>query len=268
MMKLLLVGIVIYGAVVAAMCLFQRQLMYYPDKRMKPPTHYGLADMTAVPVTTADNVTLTAWTHPAKPGMPTIVYFHGNAGHLGYRAFKFRPFIAAGFGLVAVSYRGYGTSAGEPSENGLYEDARAAIKLALSMPGVSEKRLVLYGESLGSGVAVQMATEFGVGGLALEAPYTSVVDRAAEIYPFVPVRYLIRDRFESLKKIRDVKAPLLVFHGERDKIIPIRHGKLLLAYAGEPKRGVFFPTVGHTDFDMREVTDTLLSWARQQRLVQ
>ena len=235
----------------------QRNLMYFPHKEIGAPAAYGLTDVKNVALKSRDGLPLQAWTLAARPGAPTLVYFHGNAGNLSHRVEKFEALMHAGFGFVAVSYRGYGQSAGMPDEEGIYNDARAAMDYVRDVLKIKPVNTVLYGESLGSGVAVQMATEFPVAAVALEAPYLSVAQRAQEMYPVLPARLILKDGFYSIDKVAQVKAPLIVFHGEEDRVIPARHGRALLAAANEPKEGVFYPGVGHTDFNMKDVAQKL-----------
>jgi fermentation-respiration switch protein FrsA (DUF1100 family) len=240
--------------------MIQQRLMYFPDRRMDAPEAYGLSGFEAVTLTAADGVRVTAWRHPAREGMPLVIYYHGNGGHLGYRKAIYDALAQAGFGVLALSYRGYGTSEGAPSEQGIYADARATLDYAMQTMGVPLERIILFGESLGTGVAVQMASERRVGGVALQSPYTSITKRAGEIYFFVPVSLLLRDRYDSLAKIRDVHSPLLILHGERDMIVPARMGRELLAAANEPKRGVFYPQIGHYDFDVQETVREVMKF--------
>jgi fermentation-respiration switch protein FrsA (DUF1100 family) len=241
----------IYLVILLLLYVFQRSVMYFPDTALAPPETYGLS-ADSVSLTTADNLTLTAWYIPAKDNNPTIVYFHGKGGHLGYRAEKFHAFANAGFGVFATSYRGYGTSEGSPSEQGLYADARAAISHMLTT--LTPENIILYGESLGTGVAAQMAMEHpNLRALVLEAPYTSVATRSQEIYPVFPAFWLVKDRYETLKKLPNIHLPILIFHGEKDRVIPIHHGRTLLKKANDPKHNVFYPDVDHTAFPFDDV---------------
>ena len=242
---------------------FQRHLIYHPDKNIGPPAQYGLEGFTEQFITTADGVSIQLWYRPAAPGFPTVVYFHGNAAHMGNRAGIYTALAKKGFGVLGVSYRGYGKSGGSPSEQGIYEDARTAIKFLTDAQHIPLKRIILFGESLGTGVAVQMATEYNVGALMLEAPYTSVAARAAEIYFYVPVNLMIQDKFDSINKIARVKAPLLLFHGELDQTIPIAMGRALLGAATSAKQGFFFPNGSHNDFDSHVISAHVLDFAKQ-----
>src|ERR1700737_4464858 len=196
---------------------------------------------------TADGEKVIIWHVPAKPGHAVVIYFAGSGDFLAGLVSRFRAITSDGTGLVALSYRGYAGSSGKPSEQGLLRDAAAAY--AFTSARYSADRIVVWGFSLGTGVAVALAAEQPVGKLILEAPYTSIVDVAASAFPFMPVRWLMRDRFHSDQRIARVTAPLLVMHGASDPTIPIALGERLFALAREPKHFVRFPGGGHNDLD-------------------
>ena len=253
-----------YLLVLGLMFGFQRQLLYLPSREIPDLAASVLADQ-AEPVRfeTADGLKILSWFRPPPtPDAPVIALFHGNGGHIGHRAAKVQPYVDAGYGVLLVGYRGYGANPGRPSERGLYTDARAALDF-LARQGVTADRLVLYGESLGSAVAVQMATEYEAAALILEAPMTSVAEVAQMHYPFVPARWLVLDRFDSRAKIDAVKAPLLLLHGERDRVVPVRFGRALIEAANEPKTARFFPEAGHNDLQAFGAPLTVLDFLRQ-----
>ncbi len=239
-----------YAVLVGAMYLGQRRLLYFPDPTAPDPASWGVPEMAAVRVDTADGLDLLAWYRAAADGRPTLVFFHGNAGHIGYRGGKMRPYLDAGFGVLLLAWRGYSGNSGSPAEDGLYHDGRAALSF-LAQAGVPPSRVVLYGESLGSAIAVQLATEMAPGqpvaALVLESPFTSTADVAAHHYWYMPVRYLVRDRFETERKIGSIGAPLFIVHGEEDRIVPVDHGRALFEAASEPKEARFIPAAGHND---------------------
>ncbi len=236
-----------YAAVSGVLFLTQRRLMYLPDRAPPDVALAGVPELSPVAINTTDGLTLLAWYRPATAqDLPTLVYFHGNAGHIGHRGAKARPFLDAGYGVLLLAWRGYGGNAGSPSEEGLYHDGRAALDF-LVQSGVPLSEIVLYGESLGTGVAVQMATERRVGAVVLEAPFTSAVDVAAHHYWYLPARYLVLDRFDSMAKIGRVGAPLFIVHGERDRIVPVAFGRALFEAAADPNEASFFPAAGHND---------------------
>ena len=233
-----------YGGIVGGLYLLQRKLLYHPNKTRPRLADLALLGVREVVLTTEDGLSLFSWYLPPRAGRPVIAYFHGNGGHIGYRAERLRRFASEGYGVLLAEYRGYAGNPGAPSEAGLYADAAAALDF-LAGERVTPSRLVLWGELLGSGVAVYLAAERAVAGVILEAPFTSVAAAAQHHYPILPAARLVRDRFDSLSRISRIGAPLLVLHGERDMIVPVRHGRTLLDAAVHPKEGWFAPGAGH-----------------------
>lgn len=244
LMKSLLIGAVgFYLGLLALLYVGQRALMYFPEAMRTAPAAAGLAQAEEVMLDTADGERVIAWHIPPRDGQPVILYFHGNGGAMRYRVDRFRELTADGSGLVALSYRGYGGSSGHPSEAGLISDAAAAY--AFTTARYLARRIILWGESLGTGVAVATAAEHQVGRLVLEAPFSSAVDIAARAYPFVPVQWMMKDQFRSDLRIGKVTAPVVVLHGEQDTVIPIASGERLYALIKSPKRFVRFRDGGH-----------------------
>jgi fermentation-respiration switch protein FrsA (DUF1100 family) len=244
---LVIAAVLGYGGLLALMYVFQRALMYFPDATHTLPASAGLPQADEVLLTSDDGEKLIAWYVAPRATKPVVLYFQGNAGASNLRAERFSWLTADGTGLLALSYRGYGGSTGKPSEDGLMRDARAAYDFAAAR--YPAKRIVLWGESLGTAVAIALAAERAVAGVILDAPFTSAADIGAAAYPFAPVRWLIKDTFRSDQRIARVSAPLLLLHGERDSIIPIAFGERLFALAREPKRMVRFPQGNHADLD-------------------
>ena len=245
--KIIGAAIVGYALLLGGCYALQRSLMYFPASEMPSPAAAGVPEMAAVTLRTDDGLALISWYGTAREaGAPTVVYFHGNAGNIAGRAYKVRPLLDAGLGVLLVGYRGYGGNPGTPGEAGLFADSRAALDY-LAGKGVPSANVVAFGESLGSGVAVRLASERAIGAVILEAPFTSAAEVGQRAYPFLPVGRLIRDRFDSLPLIHAIGAPLLIVHGERDRIVPADHGRRLLAAASEPKEGAFLPEAGHND---------------------
>src|SRR5215468_6270592 len=224
----------------------QRSLMYFPERLHTPPAMAGLPEAQEVALDTKDGERVIVWHLPPRGEKAVLLYFHGNGGALRTRVDRFRALIADGNGLVALSYRGYGGSTGSPTEAGLITDAEAAYAFAAAR--YPAERLVLWGESLGSGVAVAL----GAGPrIVLEGSFTSAADvGAAHAYRFLPVRLLMKDQFRSDLRIAGVAAPLLFLHGGRDRVVPIVLGERLYALANEPKQFVRFSDAGHEDVDM------------------
>ena len=241
MVNFVVAAVGIYAAFVGTLFVLQRSMLYFPDSSVPSPAASLVPEMEVVATPTADGLRLRSWYRPAEGGQPTVVIFHGNAGNIGNRGFKARYFMKAGFGVMLASYRGYGGNEGKPTEDGLYADGRAAMDFLLKKQNIAPESVVLYGESLGSGVAVHMAMEAAlerpVGALVLEAPFTSVADVAAKHYPYLPARWLVKDRFDSASKIMAIRTPLLVVHGEADGIVPAKFGHRLFDAAVEPKEG-------------------------------
>ena len=246
-----------YLALGALMFFAQRALMYFPDRQRSPPAAAGLPQAEEVVLETADGEKVIAWHVPPRSDKPVVLYFHGNGGALNLRVDRFQKITARGVGLLALSYRGYGGSTGRPTETGLIEDARAAYAYAMERyPG----RIAVWGESLGSGVAVAIASEKPVTHVILDSPYSAAVDVAADLYWFLPVRLLMRDQFRSDLRMRTVTAPVLILHGEADTIIPIAYGERLLAMVPGKKQMVRFPGGEHVDLDRHGATDEALKF--------
>jgi len=253
-----------YGVIVATMYLAQRRLMYPAPPHTADPPEAGVPEMVEVWVRTADGLDLRGWHRAAPSGGPTLVYLHGNAGSLAVCAEKLRPYLDAGLGVLMLAWRGYSGNPGRPYEAGLYADGRAALDL-LAGAGVVAGDVVLYGESLGTGIAVHLARERAQAGtpvraLVLEASYASMAEAAQANYPWLPARWLVRDRYDSLAKIAAVGTPTLILHGERDAVVPVGHARLLHAAAPDPRRLLTFANHGHADFDPQSLAAEVLSF--------
>jgi fermentation-respiration switch protein FrsA (DUF1100 family) len=218
-----------------------------PPVGRSAPAAAGFPEAEERVLTTADGEKVIVWHVPARPGRPVILFFPGNGDFLAGRVSRFKGITSDGTGLVALSYRGYAGSTGSPSEEGLLRDGAAAY--AFTAARYDPSRIVAWGFSLGTGVAVAIASEHPVGKLILEAPYTSTIDVAASLFPIVPVSLLMRDRFHSDRRIAGVTVPLLVMHGDADPAINIAFGERLFAMAREPKQFVRFPGGGHDNLD-------------------
>ncbi len=233
-----------WGAAVALLWWFQERALF-------PAGGGALGDpppgsrFSAHVVDTADGLRLRFWAAEPRPGMPVILYLHGNGGHAGHREQALRPFVAEGYGVLLAEYRGYGGNPGLPSERGLVDDARAqADWVSLRWFGAP---LVIWGESIGTGVAVVLASDSDrkVAGVLLDSPFTSVRQLATDLFRWAPVGLLLRHPFDSLARLPSVRAPVFVLHGERDGIVPVEHGRAVLAAAPCPAGGAFLPGVGH-----------------------
>ncbi len=249
----------LYALVAVAAFLFQRRLTYFPDPQRTAPASFNLPGVEERIIATPDGERLVSWFAPAAPGRPTVLYFHGNAGNLANRSERVRRFLTRGWGVMFLSYRGYSGSTGAPSEGANVADAKLAYD-TLRKAGVAPEDIIVYGESLGSGIAVQVAAEKDVGGLVLDAPYTSIVDVAAVSYPYLPVRPFVLDRYETMRFLPQVTAPLLVMHGEDDRVVPVEMGKAVYAAANAPKEIATFPRAGHSDHHLHGSYEELFRW--------
>lgn len=229
-----------YFGLMAILFIFQRDLLYRPFGDYAPPTLPGVEELT---LTDQDGTRIKAWFHPAPEGAKTIVFFHGNGGNLTNYARIHQKFIDAGFGFLAITYRGYPGSEGRATEMGIYQDARAAMEYLHDVP--PEKRVIM-GLSLGTGVAVQMATEYPASLLVLASPFTSVSDVAGGIYWYLPVHLLVRDPFDSFDKINRIKMPVYIFHSTDDPVVPYVLGKKLYDEAKGQKRLFTLEGEGHS----------------------
>ncbi|MCS7048747.1 MAG: alpha/beta hydrolase [Verrucomicrobiae bacterium] len=220
-----------YLAICLVVSLREPHMIYLPSRDLVgSPRDIGLHydDLT---LTTADGVRVHAW-HIPGPSAPTVLFLHGNAGNISYRLEKIALLHQLGVGVLILDYRGYGRSEGRPNEKGTYLDAQAAYDYlaAHNLP------VVLYGESLGCGVAVELATRVTVAGVILEAPFTSIADVGQRLFPYLPVRWLVRNRYENLRKIPQITAPVLILHSRDDEIFSFAHAEQLHAAARAPKK--------------------------------
>jgi hypothetical protein len=189
---------------------------------------------------------LLAWYARARPGMATILYFHGNAGTLAGRAERVLPYLRHGYGVLLAGYSGYGGNPGAPTETGLYADGRAHLDW-LAAQGIASGQVVFYGESLGAAVAVQLATERRVRALVLEAPFASILHSARARFPMFAFDWLIKDKFANLDKIENIQAPLFIVHGGEDRVTAAQFGRMLFDKAKEPKAALWLEGAGHND---------------------
>jgi len=233
----------------------QRTMLFpIPTTERIAPAAAGFPQAEEHVLTSSDGEKVIVWHVPPKPGHAVVLFFHGNGDFLAGLVGRFKAITADGSGLVALSFRGYAGSTGAPSEDGLLRDGAAAYSFAAAR--YDAQRIVAWGFSLGTGVAVAVASEHPIKKLILEAPYSSIADVAAAQFRFVPVRLLIRDPLHSDERIARVTVPLLVVHGAQDQTIPIAFGEKLFALAHEPKQFIRIPEGGHDNlgnFGMIEI---------------
>ena len=231
---ILLISLSIYFLVLISTYFFQRSLLYHP----KENNYYGdqlLVSIDKVKVKTKDNIELISWFHKKNlKDYKTILFLHGNAGSLENRIHKINHFKDIDVNFLIIAWRGFSGNKGKPTEKGLYEDANSAIKW-LNSRGIKNENIIIYVESLGTGVATEIGQKNFFAGLILESPFTSMIDAGKNNYPFLPVSFLLKDKYESNKKIKNIKSPILIMHGKADKIVPFYMGKKLYELANEPK---------------------------------
>jgi len=260
-----LIGMTVAGYLVltGAVFLAQRTLLYPGAKDPPDLNHFNGLGLKEVATQTSDGLRLAHWYRPpANSRAPVVVVFQGNAGHMGDRVSKLTALLRTDFGMLFVGYRGFSGNPGKPTENDLSADARGVLDW-LADQGVGPGRTVLYGESLGSGVAVKMAAERPVAAVILESPYTSIAEVAQEHYWFLPARWMLLDKWDSIARIGAIGAPLLILHGGRDRTVPLRFGRALFAAAAEPKQFIEIDQAGHVDlFDFPQVPPRVIEFIR------
>jgi len=259
-MKGCLIAVLLYGLIVLAVYFFQRKLIYFPSKT-RPSLGVLSSVYSQVYTKTADEIQLLHWY--ARQGRPVIVVFQGNAGSIEDRGYKFRFLADQGYSVLLVGYRGYGSSSGRPTEQNLIADSALVVDWLLQKEQLSTKDIVFFGESLGSGVAISLAVRYKVKGLIFEGAPSSVMEVAQGAYPFLPVRWLMKDTWNSGFRIKNIKdTPKLFIHAKQDSIVPFHLGRKLFNEALEPKKPLWLNRTGHVDnLDLvyKEVLDFLNS---------
>jgi len=232
----------------------QRSLLYHPSEN----NYFGdklMVSIDKVKIKTEDNIELLAWYHHKDiDNYKTILFLHGNAGSLENRIHKINHFKEMEINFLIISWRGFSGNDGKPTEEGLYKDARSAVKWLINK-GVKKENIIIYGESLGTGVATEISQNENFAGIVLESPFTSMVAAGKSKYPIFPIGLLLKDKYESDKKIKNIKSPVLVMHGEVDTIVPFWMGKKIYELANDPKY-YYFPEY---DDHMMEYNDKLIN---------
>ncbi len=251
---ILLTFFVIYFFIVGFTYFFQRSLLYHP----KENNYFGdqlLVPVNKVKIKTEDNIDLLSWHHiKSSKNYKTILFLHGNAGSLENRIHKINHFKNMNVNFLIIAWRGFSGNDGQPTEKGLYEDARSAVRW-LKSKGINENNIIIYGESLGTGVAIEIAQNKNFAGIILESPFTSMIDAGKDKYPYLPVKLLLKDKYESDKKIKNINSPILIMHGKIDNIVPFHMGEKIYEMANEPK----FYYFSEYDDHMMEYNESLLN---------
>ena len=253
--------VLFYILLIIIVFFFQRNLLYHPtvDNYLKDNLVTEPTAIEKVKITTEDKIDLIGWFYNKDiEKFKTILFFHGNAGSLQNRTYKLNHFKDLNVNFLIVAWRGFNGNKGKPNEMGLYEDGKSAVRW-LNMKGIQDKNIILYGESLGTAIAIEIAQNNKYAGIILESPFTSMVHMGKKYYPFFPVSFLLKDRYESYKKINKISVPVLVMHGKVDKIVPYAMGKKIYELAEQPK---FFYSQEYGDH-MVEYDEKLLLALRQ-----
>jgi len=237
-LQIILIIFLVYFFILIFLYFYQRNLLYHPNENNYSGDQISV-DIKKVKILTSDKIELIGWYHEKNiKNLKTLLFFHGNAGSLENRIHKLNHFKEMDINFLIIAWRGFSGNKGKPSEKGLYEDGQSAINW-LKNNGLDEKNLILYGESLGTGVATHLAQNKNFAGIILETPFTSMIDAAKTFYPYIPVKLLLKDKFENQKKIKNINLPILIMHGEVDQIVPFSMGKKIYEIANEPKYSHF-----------------------------
>jgi uncharacterized protein len=234
-LHLILILTIGYLSIVLFFAILQNRLIYYPVRLLPSPDSIGIRWVKEIFFQTKDGVKLCGWFLVPPEGAPCLLHFNGNAGNIAGRGHLLEMARSNGWGLLLFDYRGYGKSEGTPRESGLYLDAQSAWDWLNLQKGITSQKLILWGESLGCSMALDLASKQPSAGLVLEAPFTSLMELSKELYPWLPVSLFLRSRFNNQEKIKQVQAPILIIHGRQDEIVPFQHGKILFESAPGPK---------------------------------
>ncbi len=247
MVKYIISAIAIYFFFGFLLFFFQRKILFNVSGVPSKPSVYGLSNIDELKILTSDGFSLLAWYSKPKDDNPTLLYFHGNSFDIGERSYRIDRYIQKGWGVLLLAWRGYSGNKGYPSELNLYKDGESALNWLKSSTSTKNENIVLYGESLGTGVAVELATRYSFKSVVLEAPFTSIADIARQRYKIYPVKYLILDKFDNISKISKVLSPVLIISGKKDEVIPHFHSKKLFSKANYPKLSVFIDEAMHNN---------------------
>ena len=249
----------VYFIITVFLFFYQRKLLYHPSVNSR--SIYTL-DHQIEEIKIPSEKELIAWYYKKNENYKTLVFFHGNAGDLSNRIYKLNELSKLNLNYLIFAYRGFNDSEGKPSEEGLYKDAENVIKW-LKSKNILENKIILYGESLGTAVAIHTAQSKNFSGIILEAPFTSMVDLGQKYYPFFPVKFLLKDKYESKKKLNLINSPVLVMHGEKDKIVPFYMGKQIFEILPSPKFSYFNEQDDHMMEYNQDLIDSIKNFIDQ-----
>ncbi len=232
--KFIISIVLIYLLLLIFLYFYQGKLLYHPNVNSYTEVNDLIPKIEKVTIATSDNHHLLGWFHKKDFSKKTILFLHGNAGSLGNRIYKLNHFENFDLNFLILAWRGFSGNSGKPNEKGLYDDAKSAVNW-LKSNGINEEKIILYGESLGTAVAIEIAQNKKFAGIVLESPFTSMLEMGKKYYSFFPVSLLLKDRYESINKIKNINIPILVMHGKKDRIVPFEMGNKIYDSANSPK---------------------------------
>ena len=239
---------------------FQRRIIFNTSGKPNSPEYYNLQDTKEISIETKDKISLLGWLYQGNENKPVLVYFHGNSFDIGERAYRIKRYNDAGFSTLIVAWRGFSGNEGNPTEKNLYLDGKATIDWVLNNTKFSIKDIINYGESLGSGVAVELNLKYNFLCTVLEAPFTSIADVANKRYKIYPTKYLVKDKFDNLSKIDQIKSPSLIISGLKDEVVPHLHSILLYNKANNPKKSLFIDEAMHNNLYDFGIEKTVINY--------
>ena len=258
--NIIISAFIIYFLLGLILFFLQRRILFNKSGIPKKPSDYDLSGIETVEIVTPDGIKLLAWYSKPTLNNPILIYFHGNSFDIGERAYRIKRYIDKGWGVCLVAWRGYSGNSGYPSEKNLYIDGKATIDWVQNKSKYNLDNIIIYGESLGTAVAVEMATKYKFKSIILEAPFTSIVDIAKKRYFIYPVKFLILDHFNNLSKIDKIKTPLLIISGKRDEIVPHTHSLQLFSKANNPKENLFIDEAMHNNLYDFHIEKTVINF--------
>ena len=247
MIKYIFSAIFVYFFIGLVLFLFQRKILFNTSGKPKKPEYYDLYNIDTIRIPTTDKINLLAWYSKPVNHNPLLIYFHGNSYDIGERAYRIKRYIKYGWGVLLLAWRGYSGNLGTPSEKNLYIDAESTLNWINDNTNIDKKNIIIYGESLGAAVAVNIGTKYKFKSIILEAPFTSVADIASKRYKIFPVKHLIMDKFDNYSKIDKIISPVLFISGKKDEITPHSHSLKLYSKANQPKDSVFIDEAMHNN---------------------
>ena len=258
--KYIISGIFLYLFVGFLLYLFQRKIVFNTSGIPKKPREYGLNNVEEVKIPTFDGLDLLAWCAKPVTNNPVLVYFHGNSFDIGERAYRIKKYNDSGFSTLIVSWRGFSGNDGTPSERNLYLDGKATIEWVLNNTHHKCEDIVNYGESLGTGVAVELNLKYEFCLTVLEAPFTSIIDVAKKRYKIYPTKFLVKDKFDNYNKIGRIKSPLLIISGKKDEVVPHSHSLELYERAKVEKKSLFIDEAMHNNLYDYGIEKTVINF--------